>query len=900
MDPDTWRRLEDVFFAALERPPAERAALLERECAGSAELRAEVEQLLAAHESGTGLAIERSLLGGDTAGSEAGAGMRAGPWRLVRRLGEGGMGDVWLAERAEGEYHQLAAVKLVRAGWRPAELLARFRRERQLLARLVHPNIARLLDGGTTESGEPYLAMEYVEGEPIAAWCRGRGLSLRQRLELFLPVCDAVRFAHANLVVHRDLKPANILVTADGRPVLLDFGIAKLLAHDETDAALTQADDRLLTPEYAAPEQLRGEPVTAATDVWGLGVLLYELLSGARPFRGAGGTRTETERRVLETEPAPPSSALAARAAAGEPDARAVAPGALRGDLDAIVMMALRKEPERRYPSAEQLGEDVRRWLGDLPVRARPESVGVRMRKYVRRHRAGVVAASLLGLSLLAFGIVATFQARRIAEERDRALAEEAKSARTLDVLVDLFQTPDPKRVPGGDTLRMSDVLRLAEPKIEAIDDQPEVQSRLWGALAAIHASRSELRAQRTALERAIAAARRAHDPDLELIPRRDLAVVISRLEGAPAAESAMRAVVADARAVWGPNDDRLAAILPSAANLYGTPAEKRQMLEQSLAIYRRLSPAGSRAEALVLNDLGSWWADRGKPERAVGFHERALAILLRLEPPEHPDVLQTRHDIAMSWIGLGRYADALRDEKAILPVRRRVMGPRTTGVAGNLTGIGYALVHGGRHSEAADSLLSALDIMNHVIGPEGHAARNIERWLTLALARAGREREAAEHWASVERRAAASPGGTPPEVIVLRMRLAALRSTPGHRQETVAALLPDLARVRAGARGPRPRVDALLEVGSAELAAGGSVEDARALLAEAVALADTTYVPEHPERAAAHCGLWVAEARAGGTVDRAALRAAWDRCRDWGLLPPGLPAAVTPLLAGR
>jgi len=353
MDASTWERIETIFAAALERAAGERAAYLADACAGQPDLLAEVEGMLAMHGDAAGLWVERVLL--DTAGLAAPAGggpeagvdrqgQRIGPWRLERLLGVGGMGEVWLAARADGQFDQRAALKLVRPGWRAAQLIPRFRRERQLLARLQHPNIATLLDGGLTDDGFPYLAMEYVDGEPVTAWCAARGSSLRERLALFREICEAVRFAHAKLVVHRDLKPQNILVTASGRPLLLDFGIATLLDPEDETPALTRDEDRVLTPEHAAPEQLRGEPATTATDIWALGVLLYELLTGARPFSGQDCTPLELERRVLHEEPPPPGEVAASRPAAR----------ALRGDLGRVVLKALRKEPERRFGGADE------------------------------------------------------------------------------------------------------------------------------------------------------------------------------------------------------------------------------------------------------------------------------------------------------------------------------------------------------------------------------------------------------------------------------------------------------------------------------------------------------------------------------------------------------------------
>ena len=385
---DLRETIAEIFAEALERPAAERAAFLDAACGDELAVRAEVESLLAAHDRAEGLLdghpdpawVAEAL---DDVGRPAAAGERFGPYVVLRELGHGGMGAVYLAERVDGQFEQQVALKLVRDPAGSAGLVGRFLRERRILARLAHPNIARLLDAGVSEDGRPFLAMEYVDGTPITHYCDERGLDLDARLRLFLDACAAVSYAHRSLVVHRDLKPGNILVAADGSLKLLDFGIAKLLEPDTaTDAAtLTVAGFQMLTPEYAAPEQVRGEPVTTATDVYGLGAVLYELLSGHRPRRFHRRTLAEVARVLSETHPEPPSSATT-REAPGEggtdhvgaqgpvriAEARGTTPEHLRrrlsGDLDAIVLTALRQEPERRYASAEAFADDVRRHLG--------------------------------------------------------------------------------------------------------------------------------------------------------------------------------------------------------------------------------------------------------------------------------------------------------------------------------------------------------------------------------------------------------------------------------------------------------------------------------------------------------------------------------------------------------
>ena len=417
MGPDRWRLVERVLDEALAHDPEHWDAVLDASCSGDPQLRAEVEALLR-HAPSAERFLESPPVATAAAVVNASAsrdsetrfvGQRIGAYRLLREIGRGGMARVFLAERADGEFEQRVAVKLLRPGLDSDLDRARFRAERQILAALEHANIARLLDGGLTDDGVPYLVLEYVDGVPITAYCDQHRLSARERLTLFRPVLEAVQYAHRNLVVHRDLKPSNILVTATGGVKLLDFGLAKLLESSADDGVtLTQTGQRWMTPEYAAPEQVRAELVTTLTDVYQLGAVLYELLAGAPPF----GKRTrglhELETAILRDEPRSPSAV--------RDDGKA-----LRGDIDAIVLTALRKEPERRYGSAAAFREDIERYLNDRPVRARPDTTVYRLRKFVRRNAGavGIAATAVLGLvTTTAFSVHAMNDARR---ERDRA-----------------------------------------------------------------------------------------------------------------------------------------------------------------------------------------------------------------------------------------------------------------------------------------------------------------------------------------------------------------------------------------------------------------------------------------------------------------------------------------------
>ena len=416
LPPEQWTRVKELFDAAVELPPGERSALLDQFCNGDDTLRKEVESLLRSDDRAASfieepaLRMPRDLLAEEA--EESFADQQLGAYRTIREIGRGGLGTVYLATRSDDQYQKQVAIKLVRRGLDTEDVLQRFRGERQILAQLEHPNIARLIDAGSIEQGLPYFVMEYVEGQPINSYCDGHKLSTTDRLKLFRLVCGAVTYAHQHLVIHRDIKPSNILVTEEGVPKLVDFGIAKLLHADDPLSALTMTGVRVMTPEYASPEQIRGLPITTSTDIYSLGVLLYELLAGRKPYRLTTHTAEELSRAVVEQLPERPSTAIQNNQQSEVSNHKF-----LRGDLDNIVLMALRKEPERRYASVEQFSEDIRRHLEGRPVIAHKDTVGYRAGKFVKRHKAGVFATALVAFTLLA-GIVTTLREKRRAERR--------------------------------------------------------------------------------------------------------------------------------------------------------------------------------------------------------------------------------------------------------------------------------------------------------------------------------------------------------------------------------------------------------------------------------------------------------------------------------------------------
>ncbi len=494
------RRLFKLLEAALESPAATRPVALDRLCEGDEPLRRQLEALLALEEEAEQflpdpvLAHERP--------EEFQAGARVGPYRILELLGRGGMGSVYRAVREE-DFEKPVAIKVIRRDLPGVLTVRRFHAERQILARLEHPGIARLLDGGATADGGPYLVMEYVEGVPIADHCDAHRLGIRRRLELFLQVLEVLAYAHRNLVVHRDLKPDNILVTAGGAIKLLDFGIAKLLdPSDALSSGVTLPAQRPMTLRYASPEQVRREPITTASDVYSLGVVLYQLLTGESPYRVTRDSWPEMVKAVCESEPQRPSAAVAEASAGGLLRARQLA-----GDVDAIVLKALRKEPQHRYASVEQFAADVRRHLRGRPVRARKGTWAYRTGKLVVRHKAAVAVALLI----LAFSVASTVLWRRAESQRAAAVRERTRAERISEFLTELFQSTDPDAAQGA-TLPAREILDQARTRLTASrDDEPELEADLTATLAHVYRDLGLHEEAVELLEHAVRIRRRLH-----------------------------------------------------------------------------------------------------------------------------------------------------------------------------------------------------------------------------------------------------------------------------------------------------------------------------------------------------------------------------------------------------
>ena len=571
-------------------------------------------------------------------------GETVGVYRLIEPLGRGGMGEVYLGERADGRFEQKVAVKLVKRGMDSVEILRRFARERRILARLEHPGIARLLDGGETPDGRPYFVMELVEGEAITDYCRVRGVPLEDRLRLFASCCDAADAAHRGLVVHRDLKPSNILVTPDGQVKLLDFGIAKLLGEEEGEIQLTRLGERVITPAYAAPEQILGGGVTMATDVFSLGIVLYELLTGTLPYDRRATTPHELASRV-ERESAERPSTVANRTAEadGADRERQRWVRRLSGDLDTITMKALAHEQERRYPSAAALAEDIRRYLTSRPVEARPDSRGYRLRKFVMRHRLGVAASAVVAAAVLVAFAVSLTQTAAARREAKRAAAAQA-------YLTSLFEQIDPARSSGSPpTVR--DLLERGSKRLDKeLAQQPELRAEM-DALLGRAFDRLSLPDQGEAHWR------RAVETRLALFgpgdartakAKKGLAISLARQARYAEAEPLFKELLERAEALGDKRE--LASMLMNYGHqklLTGNYAASAALLERAVALLESAREPDRRALAGALTNLGLAYWRQGRERAAIKALERTLAIQTKDEGPRSGVVAGTLLDLS-------------------------------------------------------------------------------------------------------------------------------------------------------------------------------------------------------------------------------------------------------------
>lgn len=794
-DTNNWERIESLFAEVLEMPVEERSGFLDDACGTDTPVRKEVDRLLAADATGTGvLDLGWNPADGEQVRGLSGLadGQTVGAWRIISELGRGGMGVVYLAERADGTYEQQVALKIIRGGLLAAAMEPRFIRERHILGRLQHPNIAHLLDAGATADGLPFLVMELVQGAPITDWCRQHQSSIDERLRLILQACDALQHAHQNLVVHRDLKPGNIFINASGTVRLLDFGVARLLSdNDDNGQHLTRQGMLPLTPVYAAPEQLSDVNVTTAADIYSLGAVLYELMTNRRPREGLTGSPVEIQELMQHAVPAPSTNA----------DASPQWCKRLRGDLDAIVQKAMAPDPARRYATATVLADDIRRYLRHEPVQARPEGVSYRVAKFVKRHRIGVAAMLAIAVAISA-GVTAT------AWQASKAATQAAKAESVKDFLLSLFEGVDPSRALGEELSARQLVDDGAERMQSEFDDQPLVRAEVLTFLADMY---DKLDDDDRALE--------LIDQAFEVIGEQD-------------AQEFAQALLVQGRILVGRSDDEA-----------GTAA-----LERALPMLAGLQRDFDAAEAMDL--LSIVRARHNELVEATKLTEAALTLRLRLLGEEHTEVASSYNNLGVLARKQGDYPAARQHYERALDIRRRVLPADHPQLAISLNNLGALENVDGNYVRAAAYFSESLGINQRVNGKSHHntiAALNNFGFMQMRLGQLDAAHTALTdvHGYWVDQGKADHPNA-----LVTRVNLAAVQRISGDSIGAFAEF-EELERSLAEKLGSEhPFVAVTMHHQARCMLDLGRLDAAQILIARALELRETASGADHPDSA--------------------------------------------------
>ncbi len=769
MNPERWKKIQDLFLEARQYAPDKRAGFLKKACGDDHDLYREVYSLLESDQAEFSPLDQSPLMEIERALSHTG--QRAGAYRILKEIGRGGMGSVYLAEREDGQFSQKVALKVINPGMDSNQVLKRFQIEREIMARLQHPNIARLLDGGITQNGLPFFTMEYVDGVPIDKYCHENRLELHERLMLVIEVCKAVQYAHQNLIIHRDLKPGNILVEKDGTVKLLDFGIAKLVNPDldfEGAAVLTKTGMRVMSPGYASPEQIRCEPISISSDIYSLGAVLYELLTGVLPYDLTGLSLTEIENMVCETDVEKPSRRLeSAPADNNDPNRQKRIGRKLKGDLDVICLKAMQKEPDRRYHSAEQFGEDIRRHLSGIPIMARKDTVGYTTAKFVRRNRGKLIAA------VTAFIIVTFltgFYTIRLAEERNLARKEALVSTQVTNFLMSLFRVSDPGQSRGED-ITAPELLERGSSRIEyELQGQPEIQARLMHVLGEVYYTLGMYERSRELTQKALDYGVEAMGPDdpeianymlllswlldmnseldsaeilaqnaLEINRRHfdensldvaknyhDLAMILRHKGEFEAADTLYRKALAIKKSIPGIDPSETAHTLNHLARLLyqtGDYEGSKPIYQEALQI-REDQYGWDHPETMAsMAGLASVLTRLGELEQAELLYRKSLKSVEKTSGTEHPYYGELQGSLATVLRKKGDFAEAERLYRASLQNHRAAFPEGHRKTSNPLLGLGVVMTETGRYSEAVPYLEEALELRMNSFG-EDH-------WLT-------------------------------------------------------------------------------------------------------------------------------------------------------------------------
>lgn len=782
MEPERWKEIERLCYAALREESAARGAFLERACGGDEALRRSVELLLAQHEKdddfleSPAMEVAARELARDQQDDTSGVTSRAptaetspefvsvekisiGPYRLLQKLGEGGMGEVWLAEQSK-PVRRLVALKLIKAGMDTREVVARFESERQALALMDHPAIAKVFDAGSTPDGRPYFAMEYVPGIPITSYCDKHRMTTQQRMELFIQVCEGVQHAHQKAIIHRDLKPSNILVSeVDGKPMprIIDFGLAKATSQRLTDESMyTRVGTLLGTLEYMSPEQANseGEDIDTRTDVYSLGVVLYQLLVGALPLDLKKLAYEEILHRLREKDIPKPSSRIlnnggdsAITAKNRSTDAPSLS-RQLRGDPDAVVLKALEKDRRRRYGSPSELAADLGRYLRNEPVSAHTPSAAYRARKYARRHRLGVAVAAGMIAMLAAFVLAQRVQLQRTRIERDRANRERDRATRITDFMTNMFTVSDPSEA-RGNSVTAREILDKASNDIKTgLAKDPDAQAQMMNVMGEVYINLGLFSRAKELQQQSLDIRRRVLGPENPdtLASMDDLAGALKESGQYVEAAKMFREEIDIERRVLGPeNQQTLNAMNNLADDLRddGHDEEGEKLGREALDISRRVLGPEHPLTLDTMNNLALCLESEGHfPESETLFRE-VLDTHRRLLGPEHPATLNSMNNLSFAFFAEHRYAEAEKVNREAFEIRRRVLGPEHPQTLVSMENLGFALLCEGRYAEAEKLERESLEGHRRVFGPEHPQTLNTLSTLALVLAREDRYAEA-------------------------------------------------------------------------------------------------------------------------------------------------------------
>ncbi len=723
MEQDRWQQIQKIFDEIIDLPPAERDAYLADSCQNDSSLRTEVESLISADQADPGFLTQTAetnfSLVLDEITEDCLIGSQLGVYQLESRIGDGGMGVVYQGRRTDDQFEQVVAVKVVKRGMDTEQVLARFRGERRILASLNHPAICHIYDSGITSDGRPYFVMEYIEGRPLDRYCREESLSLKARLILFVQICDAIHTAHQNLIVHRDLKPGNIMITGSGQVKLLDFGIAKIIAdpNQVNDSPKTHLGQRMLTPEYASPEQIRGEPITTGADVYALGVLLYELLTGQHPYRQENSHYIDTLRRITQGQTTTPSqrSSLWQRQ--------------LKGDLDNIVMLALHQDPARRYGSAQALADDIGRYLDGKIVSAHRDSIGYRLSKFIRRNRSVAIVTAVTFLLVIAFAAGMATLAHRNARQAIQITAQKERAEKITCLLVDMFDLSDPYATETihGDTLTVTDFLQRNEELLLAgLGSEPDLYADIAHMLARLNANLGSYDKALPLIEQALSIKRRAGATDLVSTARSIdcLGTVRQGLGDYGGAEVAFRQALALRRERLGDEDLDVAESLNNLSVVLSLIDKQQEALScdlEALEIRRQVQGESHLDVAQSLNNLGASFYYLDDLSAAEPLYREALSIRSTQLGESHPYVANTKNNLARLLRDQGELGQAEILFRDSIRIWRETLGDNHQQVSGGLYNLAFVLEEQG-DTLSAISLFREANNLDRANLPPGHS----------------------------------------------------------------------------------------------------------------------------------------------------------------------------------